>query len=274
MKSVPNQIDTAYAKWNPQSPATLFSTYLYNNVPVDQAPFYGPTPFDDEAKWEDALNKKPRPGAVPILAQGFQGLGERMRMQYQALTMLQGRLHEINEGLNGLLQKHDLDISVRAAECRRKHLRTSQRCIALAAKTQILRNRGYAMDSAEEELRKKLMVLERKILDPALNGRAEEIWARMVNVRERGRQMQREFERAGTSLKQVDRKVLDEEVMAKTKKVWIFRFDWGGGEADFSQILEDYSSQIAHLTKEMTQMQKDWAEWQAAQPIGFGNGRR
>ena len=40
------------------------------------------------------------------------------------------------------------------------------------------------------------------------------------------------------------------------------------------QILEDYSSQIAHLTKEMTQMQKDWETWQASQPVGFGNGRR
>ena len=215
-------MEAAVDKWNPQSRTTVFSTYLYNNVPVEQAPFYGPTPADNEAAWEDALNKKPRPGAVPILAQGFQGLGERMRMQYQALTMLQGRLHEINEGLNGLLHKHDLDISVRVGECRRKHLRDSQRCLALAAKSQILRNRGYAMDSAEEELKKKLMQLERKVFDPALNGRAEEIWARMVSVRERGRQLQREFERAGMGLKQVDGNAMDEEVMAKTKKVCFF----------------------------------------------------
>lgn len=75
------------------------------------------------------------------------------------------------------------------------------------------------MDSAEEELRKKLMLLERKVLDPALNGRGEEIWARMVSVRERGRQMQREFERAGMGVVQEGGKGIDEEVMAKTKKV-------------------------------------------------------
>lgn len=207
------------SKWDPNSPNSPFQTYLYNTVPIEQAPFYGPTAVDNEAKWEEALSKKPSPGAVPVLARGFTNLGERMIMQQQALDLLRGRLHEINEGLNGLLQKHDLEISIRADECRRKHLRLSQRCLGLAAKTQILRNRGYAMDSAEEELRKKLMQLERRVFDPALNGRGEEIWARMVSIRERGRQLQREFERAGTGVVQEGGKGIDEEVMAKTKKV-------------------------------------------------------
>ena len=218
-KSVPAQLELAFQKWNPQSPETLFQTYLYNTVPVEQAPFYGPTLQDNEAKWEEALAKKPSPGAVPILAQGFEGLGARMMMQYQALSTLRGRLHEINEGLNNLLQRHDLEISIRAPDCRRKHLRISQRCLSLAAKTQILRNRGYAMDSAEEDLRKKLLALERKVFDPALNGRGEEIWARMVSVRERGRLLQREFENTGKGLSQETSSGLDEEVMAKTKKV-------------------------------------------------------
>ena len=212
-------MELAFQKWNPQSPETSFQTYLYNTVPVDQAPFYGPTPLDNEAKWEEALAKKPSPGSVPVLAQGFEGLGKRMIMQYQALSTLRGRLHEINEGLNNLLQRHDLEISIRAAECRRKHLRISRQCLGLAAKTQILRNRGYAMDSAEEELRKKLMQLERKVFDPALNGRGEEIWARMVNIRERERLLQREFETAGSGLSPESNKGLDEDVLAKTKKV-------------------------------------------------------
>ena len=142
-----------------------------------------------------------------------------MKMQAQALNTLQGRLHEINDGLNDLLQKHDLQISVRAQECRRRHLRISRQCLNLAAKTQILRNRGYAMDSSEEELRKKLMALEREVFDPALNGRGEEIWARMVSVRERGRLLQREFERTGRGIIDGKAVVLDEEVMKRVKKV-------------------------------------------------------
>lgn len=142
-----------------------------------------------------------------------------MFMQVQTLDVLRGRLHEINDGLNTLLQKHDLHISIRAAECRRKHLRLSHQCLGLAAKTQVLRNRGYAMDSAEEELRKKLILLERSVFDPALNGRGEEIWARMVSVRERGRQLQREFENAGRGIGHEKGVVIDEEVMRRVKKV-------------------------------------------------------
>jgi len=142
-----------------------------------------------------------------------------MEMQTKALNTLRGRLHEINDGLNSLVQRHDLQISIRAAECRRKHLRISQQCLSLAAKTQVLRNRGYAMDSAEEELRRKLMLLERSVFDPALNGRGEEIWARMVSVRERGRQLQREFEKSGRSVTQGKEQVIDEEVMRRVKKV-------------------------------------------------------
>ena len=212
-------MNLAYSKWDPQNAATSFQTYLYNTVPPEQAPFYGPTAQDDEAKWEEALNKKPSPGAIPVLVKGFREIGMRMNMQLQALHTLSGRLHEINSGLSNLLQKHDLSISVRAAECRRKHLRLSHQCLGVAAKAQVLRNRGYAMDGPEEELRNKLLLLEKSVLDPALNGRSEEIWARMVSVRERGRLLQQEFQKTGTGLVQGQGQVADEEVMRRVKKV-------------------------------------------------------
>lgn len=212
-------MELALSKWNPQSPITLFQTYLYNTVSPDQAPFYRPSNQEDESKWEEALRKKPTPGSVPVIVKGFLQLGQRLSLQEQHLTILQGRLHEINDGLTTLLRKHDLEISIRAAECKRKHLRLNHQCLKLAAKVQVLKNRGYAMDSAEEELREKLLKLERSVFDPALNGRAEEIWARMVSVRERGRQLQREFERAGQVAGEETRGELDEEVMKRAKKV-------------------------------------------------------
>lgn len=254
-KPVLAQIELAFSKWNPQNPTSSFQTYLYNTVPPEQAPFYGPTAQDDEAKWEEALNKKPSPGAIPVLVKGFREIGMRMNMQLQALHTLGGRLHEINSGLNKLLQKHDLSISVRAAECRRKHLRFSHQCLGLAAKTQVLRNRGYILDGPEEELRNKLLLLERSVLDPALNGRSEEIWARMVSVRERGRMLQREFVKAGGGLPQEQGQVVDEEVMRRVKK-----------------ILEDFSSQLEGLTKELAQLQKDWAECEQSKPLAITDG--
>ncbi len=156
-----------------------------------------------------------------------------MQLQFETLSILQGRLHEINNGLNALLQKHDLEISIRAAECRRRHLRLSRQCLGLAAKTQVLRNRGYAMDSAEEQLRKKLLTLEASVFDPALTGRGEEIWARMVSVREQGRLLQRDFERAGRAVGESGNgAVIDEEVLRRANKVCWLQGIWNGREAN------------------------------------------
>ena len=212
-------MEVAFAKWNPQSPSSLFQTYLYNYVAPEHAPFYAPSAQDNEVKWEEALRKKPTPGSIPVIVKGFEQLGRRAVLQNSCLSILQGRLHEINDGLTELLRKHDLQISIRAAECRRKHSRISEQCLRLATKVQVLRNRGYAMDSTEEELKEKLLKLQRDVFDPALNGRGEEIWARMVGVRERGRQLQREFERADRTTGDDQETGMDEEVMKRAKKV-------------------------------------------------------
>ncbi|KAL8912655.1 MAG: hypothetical protein Q9171_002380 [Xanthocarpia ochracea] len=218
-RSVADQIEVAFQKWNPDSPVSLFQTYIYNFTDPKFVPFCQPGEADNPAKWEEAMSKKPHPGAVPVLVKGFHQLGQRMLLQNQMFKVLQGRLHEINHGLTEMLRKHDLEISVRATEARKRHIRLNQHCVRLATKVQVLRHRGYAMDSAEEELKKKLLALEKKVMDPALNGRGEEIWARMVSVRERGRQLQREFEKAGRTLPQKQEQGIDEEVMKKATKV-------------------------------------------------------
>ncbi len=218
-KSVADQIEVAFQKWNPDSAISLFQTYIYNFTDPKFVPFCQPGEQDNLTKWEEAMSKKPHPGAVPVLVKGFHQLGQRMLLQRQLLKVLQGRLHEINNGLTEMLRRHDLEISVRAAESRKRHLRLNQQCLRLAAKVQMLRNRGYAMDNAEEDLKMKLLAMEGKVMDPALNGRGEEIWARMVSVRERGRQLEREFEKVGKVLPRDQEQGIDEEVMRKATKV-------------------------------------------------------
>jgi nuclear pore complex protein Nup54 len=221
---VPDQIQTLARKWDPTDPTTVFTTYLYNSVPKDERPFYAPSSRDDEEKWEAALRGAPNDSSIPVLVTGFSQLGRRIILQRDTLNTLHGRLHEINNGLTDLLRRHDLEISARAAECRRRHMRLSQKCLALATKTQVLRNRGYAMDVGEEQIKQKLIELEKKILDPALNGRSEEIWARMVTVRDRATALTAEVERLGQLAKSngvnTDTStLLDEETMKKVKKV-------------------------------------------------------
>ncbi|KAL5366372.1 nucleoporin complex subunit 54-domain-containing protein [Aspergillus floccosus] len=247
-RTVPMQMQIVKDKWDAANRASPFRTYLYNNVGEDNAPFYQPGPEDDETKWEDALRKRPAPGYVPVLVKGFWELGKRAQRQKDFLTMMQTRLHEINNCLSDLLSRHDLKISVKIADCRRKHLVLSKRCLALAAKTQVLRNRGYAMDDAEEELKKKLAQLERSVFDPSLNGRAEEIWARMLAIREQSKRLQLEIERAGPSAAAQAEDELDENTMKAAKK-----------------ILDDYHAQIQHLQKELVAVKKDFEEAQKLQ---------
>lgn len=142
-----------------------------------------------------------------------------MQKQKDYFIMIKQRLHELNECLSGLLSRHDLKISVRIADARRKHIVLSKRCLALAAKTQVLRNRGYALDEAEEDLKKKLAQLERSVFDPAINGRAEEIWARMMAIREQSSRLQQEIDKAGPSVAGESEGELDEETMKTARKV-------------------------------------------------------
>ncbi|KAI9831226.1 MAG: hypothetical protein M1819_005154 [Sarea resinae] len=244
-KSIPEQMQLIAEKWDPSSSNCAFQHYFYNYVPERHAVYYRPTPEEDEKKWEEALSKKPREGAIPVLGKGFKTLGHRLEVQVAHVNALQTRLHEINNCLTIMLQNHDLVISIRATDARRKHLALSQRCLALATRVQVLRNRGYAMDGAEEELKKKLVTLEREVFDPALSGRGEEIWARMVGVRERARILQEEFEKAGKNLANGQVDVMDDEVMKKAAK-----------------ILDDYNAQLKHLRKETEGIQKELDEWE------------
>ena len=74
------------------------------------------------------------------------------------------------------------------------------------------------MDSAEEELRVKLLGLEERVFDAGIAGRGEEIWARMVSVRERMRLLGAEMERRGIKVSS-DSSAIDEEVAKRAKKV-------------------------------------------------------
>ena len=210
---------TVGEKWSTQSPECVFQHYFYNHVGESRAPYYRPAPGEDEKKWEAALSKKPGPGYIPVRAVGFFAVATRLKQQAEYLIGYNARMHEINNSLTAMLQKHDLVVSIRTADARRRHQALSRRCMALAAKVQVLRNRGYAMDEAEEELKKKLASLERHVMDPALEGRSEGIWARMVGVRERARALQEDMEMTARVAAKSQPETMDGEVLKKAAKV-------------------------------------------------------
>lgn len=140
-------------------------------------------------------------------------------MQAMACSALYERVREIDASLGTRIEEHDLKFTVRTMEARRRHVALSRRCLALATKVQVLRNRGYALDGAEEELKKKLEELEKTTFDPVVGGRQEELWARMTVVRERARVLKEETERLGKKAGDADESQIDEETMAKIRQV-------------------------------------------------------
>ena len=231
-------------------------------MPAESAPYYQPNPGEDEKKWEEALQKKPNETAIPVLIRGSWELGERIKMQDQAVKILRQRMHDINKSLDQRMQDHDLNFTAKVQNARRKHVELSRRTLALATKVQVLRNRGYALDSTEEELRKKLQQLEKGAFDPVLNGRQEEIWARLTVVRERAEMLQNEVKKMGEKAGGVD-EVIDEENMKAIKKVrsafHLFKFTG----LNVLQLLSDYDSQLEHLKKELDLIRDDFTQWES-----------
>ena len=268
-KTIPDQMDIILKKWSPESRECLMQQYFYNAVRPGTAYLWAPGPEDDEQKWEEALSKRPSEDSVPLLVRGFAQLGTRLQMQVQAVQQLQLRLHEMNNSLDSMMQKHQLELSVRAAEAKKKHIGLSQKCLSLAIKVQVLRSRGFVLDAAEEELRKKLSSLEKGVFDPGFAGREEEIWARMVALRERTRWLQAESEKLGRQVANGEAAGINEDVLRKTKKVRECLWWSINCCTDKIQILGDYDAQIIHLRKELEQVQSEFQEWElASRPNG------
>lgn len=266
-KRVPEQIATVAQKWNPENHNTVLKTWLYNNVAKEYAPFYYPNQAqgEDETSWEEALSKKPEPVKVdgkeinstwvPTLCKGFKALGDRAETQAHILKEMRVRLHEMNASLDAIMNTHQQTITVKIATAKRQHQILSQRILRLAVKVQTVRNRGYALDAAEENLRKTLMDLEKQVMNPGFVGREDEIWARMVTLRERARWLEEEGKRVTEQMNEQSQQGakaaasgVPENVLNKTKK-----------------ILKDYEGQLQHLNKELEDVKKEFQEWQEAQ---------
>jgi len=238
-KSIPEQIAKVLEQWDTGNPNCAFKYYFYNKVEPNMAPYYRPDANEDPKAWEEALSNKPGPAYIPVLCIGFAQLGKRIEIQQQNLAGFNSRLHEINNALSRMMQDHETKTSVRAIDARRKHLILKQRCLALATRVQVLRNRGYALGGDEEDLRIKLSTLEKHVYDPGLHAKDEEIWARMVTVRERANILKNEIEKSGHE----SFDTIDDDTARRAKK-----------------ILEDYETQLRHLKDELMKIHSEYNE--------------
>ncbi|KIW29481.1 uncharacterized protein PV07_05295 [Cladophialophora immunda] len=246
-RSIPVQMNIVKNKWDPTSLSSPLRAYLYQHVESEtDALKYRPGPGEDEDKWEEAVSKRPGPDWVPLLVQGFFQLGRKAQIQMEAVQRCNMMLQEINTSLDVQLDKHRQNVATRLEECKRRQAAAAQRTLALAVKVQILRNRGYVMDNAEEELKTKLEKLQGEVFDPSLNAREQEVWARMLGIRERAKRLKAEMEKlAPAATANGEDTPLDEETIKAAKKT-----------------LEAYDIQLRHLQKELELVQQEFDEWE------------
>ncbi|OAQ67295.1 nuclear pore protein NUP57 [Pochonia chlamydosporia 170] len=240
-KPILDQIKLVTEKWDPANPSCVFKHHFYNKVDEAHIPFYKPQPHEDPSEWEEALQNKPAPGFMPVLCSGYTGLADRLKTQKRAISEFNTRLHQVNGSLDAILQRHELETEVRALAARRRQTAISERCLALAAKVQILRNRGYALSGDEDDLKNRLQTLEREVQDPALGAREEELWSRLIVLRGYSDRLNKELDKPAGQ----DGEGLDPETEAKAKRV-----------------LEDYEKQLQHLKKELEALGVDFEEWE------------
>lgn len=218
-RSIPAQMGVVKDKWDAASLVSPLRTYLYQHVGDEtEALRYRPGPGEDEDRWEEAVQKRPGAEWVPLLVRGFGELGTKAKLQGDALARCNIMLKEINDSLDRQAQVHQQTVAARLAECKRRQLATSRRTLALAVKVQILRNKGYVMDNAEEELKAKLEKLEREVFDPSLDAREQEIWARMLGIRERAKRLKMEMDKIAP-LAAAEEPTLDEGTIRTAKQV-------------------------------------------------------
>jgi nuclear pore complex protein Nup54 len=211
-------MDELSMKWDPGNPNCVFKSYLYNKVDEAAVPHYRPGPYEDPSEWEEALQNKPGPNYIPVLCPGFKGLIARVKLQEKALREFNLKLHQINACLDEILSQHDLNHSVRAFQARQRHDTLKRRCLILAAKVQVMRNRGFALSSDEDDLRLKLQTIDRSTQDPALTSRMEELWSRLIVLRGYADNLKAEMDKHNLH----ENMALDEEVEAKAKKVSVY----------------------------------------------------
>jgi len=213
-KPILEQMKLVTEKWDPSNPSCVFKHHFYNKVDEAHIPFYKPQPHEDPREWEEALQNKPGPEFMPVLCSGYTGVADRLKTQKRAISEFNTRLHQVNSSLDAILQRHELETEVRALAARRRQTAINERCLALAARVQILRNRGYALSGDEDDLNRRLQKLEREVQDPAVGAREEELWSRLIVLRGYSDRLNKELDKPAAEGAE-----LDEETQVKAKRV-------------------------------------------------------
>lgn len=187
--AVTDQVLRLKEQCDPSSAKCALKTHLYNKFTEAEMHvlLQQPRPANESPEdWENAMANRPGPLYYPVKVSSFSEVAQRVEVQLEHVAKSRILLRNINDKMDQLSSKHDLDNSTRIMRARAKHTNLSRRLLRLATVLAVLRLKGYPLLPEEEEISKQLQTLLAKISDP--NGsvsKLSDIYARLAIIKGR-----------------------------------------------------------------------------------------
>jgi len=177
------------SEWDPNSPNCKFRHYFYNIVHPSEVQRFTKPPNEDDKAWEMAMKNNPDPTCmVPVRAVGFEALRTRIETQDKQSQAHKIKLEQLNQKMKEVRRKHAIETVVKLQEYKRRHVDLTQRVIQFLKYAQILRNKGFSIESDEEALRSKLETVQSHLQQSEqFHGKLNQLWAQLQLVRESSR---------------------------------------------------------------------------------------
>lgn len=198
--AVNDQLAKVYEQWDPTSSKCALKTHLYNkftdqemNILMSQPRPANETPED----WDKAMTERPGQNYFPIKITSYDEVAQRIETQLDYAAKEKVVLNQINERLNTLSAKHDLENTTRILKAKARHTQLSRRLLRLATVLAMLKLKGYPLLPEEEEIAKQFDILITKLNDPnSPIGKVGDIFAKMSILKERAEDMNTQFDKS------------------------------------------------------------------------------
>jgi len=196
--AINDQLIKLKEQWDPSSPKCVLKTHLYNKFSEQEMAvlMQQPRPANETPEdWDHAMSNRPGPLYYPVKVTSFSEVAQRIEVQLDHVAKGRILLNTINNELNQLLSKHDLDNTTRIMKAKVRHTKLARRLLRLATILAILKLKGYPLLPEEEEISKQFQALNAKITDPnAPVGKLSDLYARLAILKGRSEELSHQLE--------------------------------------------------------------------------------
>ncbi|KAI5963494.1 NUP57 [Candida pseudojiufengensis] len=198
--AINDQLTKVWEQWDPNSPKCALKTHFYNRFNDQEIKYLlqQPRPSNETVEdWDKAMKDRPNQNSFPIKISSYDEVAQRIETQIDYISKEKLVLNQINERLNNLSAKHDLENTTRILKAKARHTQLSRRLLRLATVLATLKLKGYPLLPEEEEIARQFDNLTNKINDPnSPIGKLSDIFAKLNILKERAEDINSQFDQS------------------------------------------------------------------------------